>query len=262
MDNNNGSKKTIGRSKIEIKKIAKKTSLQVTFTKRRMGLFRKASELSLLCGAQIAILVESPAKKVFAFGSPSAEAVLRHFDTGVTFSSHFPATLHRSKYDEAVRKLEGEKMMESRVKGKVNENWWDEPVVGMELHELEEYLEALEGLRGNFLHRVEAMERMKKAASSSNSLTLPKSEGVELEYHHNDGFPIQFNDDDFNEGENSLEVVMEEALAQMEKENASGSITSNLVMDHQTDYEGFEDFKPYFEYPTSFYNLESLLREI
>nr|GEV95430.1 agamous-like MADS-box protein AGL62 [Tanacetum cinerariifolium] len=36
------------------------TSRQVTFSKRRKGLFKKASELCVLTGAKMAILVQSP----------------------------------------------------------------------------------------------------------------------------------------------------------------------------------------------------------
>ncbi|XP_047949552.1 agamous-like MADS-box protein AGL61 [Salvia hispanica] len=72
----NPQKKTLGRRKIAMKKIEKKSSLQVAFTKRRGGLFRKATELSILCGVEIAILVKSPAGKLYSFGHPSVEALI------------------------------------------------------------------------------------------------------------------------------------------------------------------------------------------
>jgi hypothetical protein len=60
-----------------------KNSRQVTFSKRRSGLFKKCSELALLCGADLAVIVFSEAGNVFAFGSPSVDAVLRrHKDDG------------------------------------------------------------------------------------------------------------------------------------------------------------------------------------
>nr|GEU85047.1 agamous-like MADS-box protein AGL62 [Tanacetum cinerariifolium] len=49
-----------GSTKIPSKKIEKTTSRQVTFSKRRMRLFKKASELCVLTGAEMAILVQSP----------------------------------------------------------------------------------------------------------------------------------------------------------------------------------------------------------
>ncbi|XP_031120444.1 agamous-like MADS-box protein AGL62 [Ipomoea triloba] len=69
-----------GRQRIEMVKIQKKSSLEVTFSKRRSGLFKKASVLSTLCGADVAIIVFSPAgNKVFSFGHPTVEAVLERF---------------------------------------------------------------------------------------------------------------------------------------------------------------------------------------
>ena len=57
----------MGRRKIEIQKIESKDRLMVTFSKRRAGLFKKAHELSQLCGATVAVLVFSPAGKPFTF---------------------------------------------------------------------------------------------------------------------------------------------------------------------------------------------------
>lgn len=64
------------RRKIEMKKIEKKTSLEVAFSKRRAGLFKKAGEICILCGAQVAVIVFSPGKKVYTFGHPSVDDVL------------------------------------------------------------------------------------------------------------------------------------------------------------------------------------------
>nr|GLL17528.1 agamous-like MADS-box protein AGL62 [Ipomoea trifida] len=69
-----------GRQRIEMVKIERKSNLEVTFSKRRIGLFKKASVLSTLCGADVGIIVFSPAgNKVFSFGHPSVEAVVERF---------------------------------------------------------------------------------------------------------------------------------------------------------------------------------------
>nr|GMC49683.1 agamous-like MADS-box protein AGL62 [Ipomoea batatas] len=69
-----------GRQRIEMVKIQKKSNLEVTFSKRRIGLFKKASVLSTLCGADVAIIVFSPTgHKVFSFGHPTVEAVVERF---------------------------------------------------------------------------------------------------------------------------------------------------------------------------------------
>ncbi|KAG4954390.1 hypothetical protein JHK87_039984 [Glycine soja] len=47
-------KKTKGRQKIEMKKISNKCNLQVIFSKRQTGVFKKTSELATLCGVDLA----------------------------------------------------------------------------------------------------------------------------------------------------------------------------------------------------------------
>ncbi|KAL3688590.1 hypothetical protein R1sor_014899 [Riccia sorocarpa] len=59
----------MGRGKIEIKKIENPTSRQVTFSKRRGGLMKKAHELSVLCDAEIAVIIFSSTGKLFEFSS-------------------------------------------------------------------------------------------------------------------------------------------------------------------------------------------------
>ena len=68
-----------GRQKVAMVKMENESNLQVTFSKRRSGLFKKASELCTLCGAQLAIVVFSPGRKVFSFGHPSVELVIDRF---------------------------------------------------------------------------------------------------------------------------------------------------------------------------------------
>jgi len=60
-------KKTRGRQKIEIKKMSNEHNLRVTFSKRRTGIFKKASELATLCGVDIAVIMFSPSSQVYVF---------------------------------------------------------------------------------------------------------------------------------------------------------------------------------------------------
>ncbi|XP_022728549.1 MADS-box protein CMB2-like [Durio zibethinus] len=52
-----------GRQRIEIKKLEDKSKRQVTFSKRRRGLFNKAKELSTLCGGRKARVEELSIQK-------------------------------------------------------------------------------------------------------------------------------------------------------------------------------------------------------
>ncbi|XP_040863162.1 agamous-like MADS-box protein AGL18 isoform X2 [Glycine max] len=59
----------MGRGKIEIKKIENLNSRQVTFSKRRNGLLKKAKELSVLCDAEVAVIIFSSTGKLYEFSN-------------------------------------------------------------------------------------------------------------------------------------------------------------------------------------------------
>ena len=59
----------MGRGKIVIKRIDNSSSRQVTFSKRRIGLLKKARELSILCDADVGVVVFSSTGKLHDFAS-------------------------------------------------------------------------------------------------------------------------------------------------------------------------------------------------
>ncbi|RXH73733.1 hypothetical protein DVH24_016555 [Malus domestica] len=59
----------MGRGKIEIKRIENTTNRQVTFCKRRNGLLKKAYELSILCDAEIALIVFSSRGRLYEYSN-------------------------------------------------------------------------------------------------------------------------------------------------------------------------------------------------
>ncbi|KAF3512691.1 hypothetical protein F2Q69_00009091 [Brassica cretica] len=62
-------RKTAGRGKIEIKRIENTTNRQVTFCKRRNGLLKKAYELSVLCDAEVALIVFSSRGRLYEYSN-------------------------------------------------------------------------------------------------------------------------------------------------------------------------------------------------
>ena len=72
-------KKSMGRKKIQIKPIENEAARQACFSKRRQGLFKKASELSILCGAMVAAVVFSGSGRSFSFGHPSIDEIISRF---------------------------------------------------------------------------------------------------------------------------------------------------------------------------------------
>ncbi|KAK9713438.1 hypothetical protein RND81_06G026900 [Saponaria officinalis] len=70
----------MGRVKLQIKRIENKTNRQVTFSKRRNGLIKKAYELSILCDIDIALIMFSPSDRLSHFsGRKRIEDVLTRY---------------------------------------------------------------------------------------------------------------------------------------------------------------------------------------
>lgn len=57
------------RGKVQMKRIENPTSRQVTFSKRRNGLLKKAYELSVLCDAEVALIIFSQKGRLYEFSS-------------------------------------------------------------------------------------------------------------------------------------------------------------------------------------------------
>ncbi|TYG83235.1 hypothetical protein ES288_D01G153300v1 [Gossypium darwinii] len=84
----------MAREKIKIKKIDNLTARQVTFSKRRRGLFKKAEELSVLCDAEVALIIFSATGKLFEFASSSMKDKLGRYN------------LHSNKLDQPSLELQ------------------------------------------------------------------------------------------------------------------------------------------------------------
>ena len=59
-----------GRGKVEVRRIENSVSRQVTFSKRRRGLAKKARELAVLCDADVALLIFSDKGRMHHFAAP------------------------------------------------------------------------------------------------------------------------------------------------------------------------------------------------
>ncbi|KAM7510181.1 hypothetical protein LguiB_009056 [Lonicera macranthoides] len=71
----------MGRGRVQLKRIENKISRQVTFSKRRSGLLKKAKEISVLCDAEVALIVFSTKGKLFEYSSDSSmEKILERYE--------------------------------------------------------------------------------------------------------------------------------------------------------------------------------------
>ncbi|CAM0905187.1 unnamed protein product [Alopecurus aequalis] len=71
----------MGRGKVQLKRIENKINRQVTFSKRRNGLLKKAHEISVLCDAEVAVIVFSPKGKLYEYASDSSmDKILERYE--------------------------------------------------------------------------------------------------------------------------------------------------------------------------------------
>lgn len=180
----------MGRQKIKIEKIEIKNHLQVTFSKRRSGLFKKASELCILCGVEVAIIVFSPAGKVFSFGHPNVEPIIDRFlsrNHHPVVSNNNNATLHlvEAHRSAAVREMNlqlSQMVAEAEIERKRGEAldqmrkasrsqcWWEAPVSELGLPELEQLRDAMEELKKNVAAQADNI--MAEAVNTSTFLAM------------------------------------------------------------------------------------------
>ncbi|XP_050253423.1 agamous-like MADS-box protein AGL11 isoform X2 [Quercus robur] len=69
----------MGRRKIEIKRIENNTKRQVSFCKRRNGLLKKACELSVLCDAEVALLIFSSRGRLYEYANNSTKSTIERY---------------------------------------------------------------------------------------------------------------------------------------------------------------------------------------
>lgn len=69
----------MGRGKVVVRRIENSTSRQVTFSKRRNGLMKKARELGILCDAEVGVIVFSATGKHYEYASSSIKSVIERY---------------------------------------------------------------------------------------------------------------------------------------------------------------------------------------
>ncbi|XP_057450870.1 agamous-like MADS-box protein AGL28 [Lotus japonicus] len=150
-----------------VKKLEEANRRNVTFSKRKAGLFNKLTELSILCQAETALIIASPNDKLFACGYPSADAVIRRFLTrgppaaaaGENMNDEERLETLRASYDEVQEHLKEEKknlqeiMEEQKRNLGVFPSWWETSIDEMDLDGLEMFKKSLENFRLNLVMR-------------------------------------------------------------------------------------------------------------
>ncbi|XP_047054394.1 MADS-box transcription factor 3-like isoform X3 [Lolium rigidum] len=102
-----GSERMAGRGRIEIKRIENTTNRQVTFCKRRNGLLKKAYELSVLCEAEVALIVFSGRGRLYEYSNNSVKATIERYKkaNSDTSNSGTVAEVNAQYYQQESSKL-------------------------------------------------------------------------------------------------------------------------------------------------------------
>ncbi|XVF39258.1 hypothetical protein PTKIN_Ptkin01aG0020500 [Pterospermum kingtungense] len=65
----------MGRGKIEIKRIENSSNRQVTYSKRRNGIMKKAKEITVLCDARVSLIIFASSGKMHEYCSPPNQLI-------------------------------------------------------------------------------------------------------------------------------------------------------------------------------------------
>nr|ASZ80025.1 MADS7 [Dendrocalamus latiflorus] len=104
----------MGRGRVELKRIENKINRQVTFAKRRNGLLKKAYELSVLCDAEVALIIFSNRGKLYEFCS--GQSMTKTLDKYQKCSYAGPETALQNRENEQLKISRNEYLkLKSRV---------------------------------------------------------------------------------------------------------------------------------------------------
>ncbi|XP_021714798.1 agamous-like MADS-box protein AGL11 isoform X1 [Chenopodium quinoa] len=101
----------MGRGKIDIKRIENTTNRQVTFCKRRNGLLKKAYELSVLCDAEIALIVFSSRGRVYEFSNNNIRSTIEKYKKANSDGTNTVTEINAQYYQHESAKLRNQIQM-------------------------------------------------------------------------------------------------------------------------------------------------------
>ncbi|XP_061352288.1 agamous-like MADS-box protein AGL62 [Gastrolobium bilobum] len=153
--------------KFEIKKVEQKIKERMTFPKHEVGLFNKVTKLSILCEAEIALIINSEKNgNLHACGYPSTDTVIQRFVAGrYSDPNRYVRDDERKKqqaleslilqYEASEAQLEERKMHLQEMSQIMTDSffnfWWENSIEEMSLGDLENFKASLENLKLNLV---------------------------------------------------------------------------------------------------------------
>nr|UXR27442.1 MADS transcription factor SEP1b [Staphisagria picta] len=148
----------MGRGRVELKRIENKINRQVSFSKRRNGLLKKAYELSVLCDVEVALIIFSTRKLWEFCSSSSMLKTLEKYRKSTYDASHpNPPPNDAQSYQEYLRLKTRVQVLQQSQRNLLGEDL--DPLSMKELEQLENHLETSLGqirstkvLKTDFMH--------------------------------------------------------------------------------------------------------------
>eukprot|EP00258_Populus_trichocarpa_P025644 XP_024441663.1 MADS-box transcription factor 6 [Populus trichocarpa] len=188
----------MGRGKVVLERIENKISRQVTFSKRRNGLLKKAYELSLLCDAEVALIIFSSRGKLFEFcSSTDINKTLQRYQQCCysTEGTNIPEEGSQTLYQEVSRLRARCESLQRSQRNFLGEEL--EPLTVKELKKIEKQLdktlsEARQRKTQLMFDRVEELRKREQDLKEKNQQLWIKLEEVQrLPAIHGVGDPIK-----------------------------------------------------------------------
>ncbi|KAF5745763.1 MADS-box protein CMB1-like [Tripterygium wilfordii] len=186
----------MGRGRVELKRIENKINRQVTFAKRRNGLLKKAYELSVLCEAEVALIIFSNRGKLYEFCSGSSMAKTLERYQACTYGSmetNGAGKDTENSYQDYVRlkaKVEVLQRSQRNLLGEDLEDLGSKELERLE-HQLDSSLRQIWSSKNQFMHNqlaelqrkeemlLEANEELRKKLEDSNAHVRPLEAGYQ-----------------------------------------------------------------------------------
>nr|BAD80747.1 MADS-box transcription factor [Commelina communis] len=174
----------MGRGKIEIKKIENPTNRQVTYSKRRAGIMKKAKELTVLCDAQVSIIMFSSTKKFSEFCSPGTNTK-QIFDR---YQQACQVDLWSAQYERMQNHLKNLKEINDGLRREIRQRM-GEDLDGMDIEELR-------GLEQNLHDSLKTVRERKYHVLQTQTETYKKKVKHSSEAYNNFVRALQMKEDD------------------------------------------------------------------
>jgi len=170
----------MGRGKIEIKRIENTTNRQVTFSKRRNGLLKKGYELSVLCDAEVAVIIFSNRGKLYEFANKSVNRTIERYKKVCAKDMRWETSTPSENCENLRQEID--------ILTKVNRNLMGDNLSDLSLKELdllegriETSIQSVRSRKDEILHQeLKALREREKVLLVQNNFLRNKSANVKM----------------------------------------------------------------------------------